>query len=159
MTDFERLYAEHYGFIRRYLTKLCGDPPLAEELTQEAFFKAYMNLNQLRNKDKAATWLCAIAKNAYLAWVNEQKRHAPLDEDIAGDSPDLSERLIDRELSHEAMRALHTLEEPYKEVFMLSVFADLPLKEISALFGKSESWARVTFYRAKKIIRERLKET
>lgn len=159
MTDFEQLYAEHYGFVRRYLMKFCGDPPLAEELAQETFFKAYMNLNQLRDKDKAATWLCAIAKNAYFAWVNEQKHHATLNEDLANNAPDLSERLIDRELSHEAMLALHMLEEPYKEVFMLSVFADLPLKEISVLFGKSESWARVTFYRAKKMIRERLKET
>jgi RNA polymerase sigma-70 factor (ECF subfamily) len=48
------------------------------------------------------------------------------------------------------------LEEPYKEVFMLSVFGGLSLKDISAMFGKSESWARVTYYRAKQKIMEGL---
>ncbi|MGN1095608.1 MAG: RNA polymerase sigma factor, partial [Eubacteriales bacterium] len=56
-----------------------------------------------------------------------------------------------------ALACLHELEEPYKEVFMLSVFGDISMKDISKLFGKSESWARVTFYRAKQKILERMR--
>lgn len=158
MTDFDKLYNDNYRFILRYLTKLCSDGILAEELTQETFFRAYINLSQLRDESRAATWLCSIAKSVCYAWYNEQKRMLPLDDNAAIKENDLSEPLIDRDLSREAMKKLHKLDEPYKEVFMLKVFAELSLKEISELFGKSESWARVTFYRAKKKLVERMHE-
>lgn len=157
MTDYEQMFSENYEFIFKHLTKLCKDPTLAEELTQETFFRAYMNLGQLRDKSRSSVWLCQIAKNIYYAWYNEHKKSIVIEEDIAADTPDLAESFIQKELSKEAFAKLHELEEPYKEVFMLSVFADLSLKEISALFGKSESWARVTLYRAKKKLREKLR--
>lgn len=158
VTDYNKLYESNYRFILRYLTKLCADGSLAEELTQETFFKAYINLNQLRDDSKAATWLCSIAKNTYYAWYRDQKHIVPLDENAAASERDLAEPLIDRELSKSLIKKLHKLDEPYKEVFMLSVFAEMSLKDISELFGKSESWARVTFYRAKKKLSERLNE-
>lgn len=58
----------------------------------------------------------------------------------------------------EIHRHLHILKEPYKEVFVLRVFAELSFADISEIFGKSESWARVTFYRAKNKLRERIDE-
>ena len=51
---------------------------------------------------------------------------------------------------------LHTLEEPYKEVFWMRTFGELSFKEIGEIHGKTESWARVTFYRAKQKIKEAL---
>ena len=54
------------------------------------------------------------------------------------------------------MKYLHELEEPYKEVFMWRVFAELSYKQIGQLFGKSENWACVTYHRARNMIRERL---
>lgn len=157
MTDFEQMFSDNYDFIFKFLTKLCKDPLLAEELTQETFFRAYMNLGQLRDKSKVSVWLCQIAKNTYYAWYNENKKTAEIEDDIADSTHDLAEAFIQKELSKEAFAKLHELNEPYKEVFMLSVFADLSLNEISALFGKSESWARVTLYRAKKKLREMLR--
>lgn len=157
MTNFEQMYSEYYDFIFKFLKKLCKDSSLAEELTQETFFRAYMNLNQLRDKSRASVWLCQIAKNTYYAWYNEHKKSIQIEEDIAADTPDLAESFIQKELSREAFAKLHELDEPYKEVLMLSVFTNLSLNEISALFGKSESWARVTLYRAKKKLREMLR--
>ena len=157
MADFEELFSENYAFILKYLTKLCRDPSLAEELTQETFFRAYMNLSQLRDRDKAPVWLCQIAKNSYYAWHNASKKTEELDEELASDTPDLAESLIRKELSAEAFSRLHELEEPYKEVFLRHVFANLSLKEISTLFGKSESWTRVTFFRARKKLKEKLR--
>ena len=157
MTDFEALFSENYAFILKYLTKLCRDPSLAEELTQETFFRAYMNLSQLRDRDKAPVWLCQIAKNSYYAWYNASRKTEELDEELVSDTPDLAESLIRKELSAEVFARLHELEEPYKEVFLLHVFANLSLKEISTLFGKSESWTRVTFFRARKKLKEKLR--
>ena len=157
MLDFEMVFRENNQFVFRFLMKLCGDVSLAEELTQETFFRAYMNLSALRNKEKVAVWLFQIAKNTYFAWFNEQKRKRPISQLTPTDNtPDIAELFEEKELAGRAFSVLHALEEPYKEVFMLSVFGGLSLKDISAMFGKSESWARVTYYRAKQKIMEGL---
>ena len=157
MLSFEMVFRENNQFIFRFLMKLCGDVSLAEELTQETFFRAYMNLSTLRNEDKIAAWLCQTAKNTYFAWFNKQKRKQPISQPTPADStPDIAELFEEKELAGRAFSVLHALEEPYKEVFMLSVFGGLSLKDISAMFGKSESWARVTYYRAKQKIMEGL---
>ena len=157
MLDFEMVFQNNNQFIFRFLMKLCGDASLAEELTQETFFRAYMNMSALRNEEKVAVWLCQIAKNTYFAWFNEQKRKQPISQPISENStPDIAELFEEKELAGRAFSVLHALEEPYKEVFMLSVFGGLSLKDISAMFGKSESWARVTYYRAKQKIMEGL---
>lgn len=159
MINFENLIQENQGFIFRYLMKLCQNESLAEELTQETFFRAYMNLTGLRNEEKATVWLCQIAKNTYFAWYNEQKKLQPLDETLLTETqPDLADIFTEKALSAKAYLCLHKMDEPYKEVFMLCVFGGLSLKDISSLFGKSESWARVTFYRAKQKMLEGMKE-
>ena len=159
MTEFEKLFDENREFIFRYLMKMTRDFSLSEELTQETFFRAYMNYSSLRDKEKASVWLCQIAKNTYFTWYNEQKKKVSAEslEDVS-DGKDTEDEFIQKELSQEALKCLHELEEPYKEVFMLSVFGGFSLKDISLTFGKSESWARVTFYRAKQKLSERMRQ-
>ena len=158
MTDFEKLFNENREFIFKYLMKMTRDLTLSEELTQETFFRAYMNYASLRNKEKASVWLCQIAKNTYFAWHNEQKKKGSLEDlEAVSDTNDIEEVFVQKELSQNALCCLHELEEPYKEVFMLSVFGGFSLKDISATFGKSESWARVTFYRAKQKLLEKMR--
>ena len=157
MTDFEKLFNENQEFIFKYLMKMTQDVSLSEELTQETFFRAYMNYASLRDKAKASVWLCQIAKNTYFAWYNEQKKKDSLDDlEAASNGADIEDVFVQKELSKKALLCLHDLEEPYKEVFMLSVFGSFSLKDISSIFGKSESWARVTFYRAKQKLLERM---
>lgn len=158
MTEFERLFIENKNMIYRYLLKLSGNPSLAEELTDEAFFIGYMNYSSLKNKDKASLWLCQIAKNLYFAYYNKQKKISCSElTETKDEKADLQNSLEEKESADRILVCLHSLEEPYKEVFMLSVFGELSFKDISSLFGKSESWARVTFYRAKQKITERMR--
>jgi len=63
---------------------------------------------------------------------------------------------LNKESYFEIHKILHTLEEPYKEVFSLRVFGELPFRQIGELFGKTESWARVTYHRARMKIKEDL---
>lgn len=159
MTEFEMLFDENKDFIFKYLMKMTHDAYLAEELMQEAFFRAYMNYSSLRNKEKASAWLCQIAKNTFFAWYREQQKTAPLESvENVGDNRNLEDDFVKKELSQKALHCLHELEEPYKEVFMLAVFGGFSLKDISLLFGKSESWARVTFYRAKQKLSVKMRE-
>ncbi len=158
MTEFEKIYREKREFIFKYLMKMTHDTVLAEELTEETFFRAYMNFSSLRNKEKVSIWLCQIAKNTYFAHFNEQKKLAPSEMlELLSDTEDLEESLVQKELAEKALACLRELDEPYKEVFALSVFEGLSLKEISNIFGKSESWARVTFYRAKQKLSEKMR--
>lgn len=158
MADFEKMYSENSDFIFKYLIKLCDNASLAEELTQETFFRAYMNFSGLRDESKASSWLCQIARNTYFAWYNEHKKLSDYNEETENADPlDIEGSFEQKELSEKAFSCLHELEEPYKEVFMLSVFGQLSLKDISKLFGKSESWARVTFYRAKQKLNEKMR--
>ncbi len=158
MTAFEQLFQSKQDYIFKYLLKLTQNYSLAEELTSETFFRAYMNFNSLKEKEKAVVWLCQIAKNTYYTWYNEHKKFTLMD-----DAEEISEQIcmeecfVNKELSQKALSCLHQLEEPYKEVFMLSVFGNFSLKDISNIFGKSESWARVTFYRAKQKLSEKMR--
>lgn len=159
MADFEKMFQEYKGFIYKFLFKLCRDESLAEELTQETFFRAYMNFSSLRDESKITVWLCQIAKNTYFAWYNAQKKHVKLEESMKlKESVDVEQQFVDKELTEKALKCLHELDEPYKEVFMLSVLGQVSLKDISKMFGKSESWSRVTFYRAKQKLAERMNE-
>lgn len=158
VTEFEKLFEDYRELIFKYLLKMTRDASLSEELTQETFFRAYINYASLRDKEKAFVWLCQIAKNSYYAYCNEQKKQAPIDDCTnLTDGSDIEEAFLQSELSKKALLCLHELDEPYKEVFMLSVFGGFSLKDISDIFSKSESWARVTFYRAKQKLLEKMR--
>lgn len=109
---------------------------------------------------KISVWLCQIAKNLYLEWMKKNKRIVPIDEsiDLYDSGRDIAAELADKDIADRILQHLHELEEPYKEVFTLHALGDIPLKRISQLFGKSDSWARVTYYRAKAMITAKLEE-
>src|SRR5207237_8930696 len=83
----ERLVEEHYVGLYRYAYRLTGSEADAEDLTQETFCKAQMNLSQLRVADRAKNWLFTILRNAYLHRVRTQKQQ-PVPLDLVGDVPD-----------------------------------------------------------------------
>ncbi len=157
MADFETVFVENREFIFRYLLKLCRSDTLAEELTQETFFRAYINFAGIRDKERCSSWLCRTARNCYYAWYNRQKGLASLD-DTDASVPGPEEHIERKLLAESAADALLDLGEPYAEVFRLAALAEVPLKEISSMYGKSESWARVTYYRARQMLTERIGE-
>ena len=63
--EFETIYFEYYDMVFRYVFSLCKEETWAEEITQEAFFKALKNINSFRGECKLSVWLCQIAKNIF----------------------------------------------------------------------------------------------
>lgn len=157
--ELEQMRRDCACLVYRFLLSLCGNPDLAEELTSETFYQAYLHIDRFRGDCKPETWLCQIAKNALYKEVRRAKRMVPWDQ-LGAVEPggDMLEKLFDKEQAMHIHRHLHHLSEPYKEVFMLRVLGELRFQEIADLFGKSESWAKVTFYRAKDKIIERMEE-
>lgn len=157
--EFEAMSRECAPIVYRFLLSLCGDPDLAEELTSETFYRAYLHIGSFRGECKPETWLCRIAKNTLCRETGRRRRLVPWEQqgDTAADI-DLLEDLSDKEQSLKIYRHLHSLDEPYREVFMLRVLGELRFREIAGIYGRSESWAKVTFYRAKDKLIERMEE-
>lgn len=156
MNEFEEIYGKYMKVVYNFVMKLSNNSHIAEEITQQTFVTALEKLDTFRGECKMSVWLCQIAKHEYFAYC---KRQRPIVREEAMEEPcgeSLEERFIDHAEQIRIHEVLHVLPEPYKEVFTLRVMAELSYKDISRLFGKSESWARVTYYRAKCMIVERL---
>lgn len=158
MTDFQEVYDLYFREVYRYALSLCRNRSVAEEITQETFFKALAKLDSFDGKCKISVWLCQIAKNTYISMCRKDKYlnfHA--DTDLFRSNDSIEEILFDKETAFAIHKVLHTLDEPYKEVFSLRTFGELSFKQIAELFGKTEAWARVTYHRARLKIKEDLK--
>lgn len=152
MNDFDEIYQLYTNDVYRYLLKFTGNETEAEELTQETFLHAIEKIHTFRGETSIKAWLIVIAKNCYYSAMRSPWKYpTEFDENIQSDHADanLYDCFVDRESAKRIHRVLHDMNEPYKEVFSLRVFGELPFKEIAELFGKTESWAKVTFYRAK----------
>lgn len=146
----EDVYRTYYPTVYGYLFTLCKNKSLAEELTAQTFLKAVEHYGKFDGKGKLSTWLCQIAKNEYFRYYNKQKRRLSLSEyEDVPDCTDIEDVFTDKETAMKIHKLLHDLSEPYKEVFNLRVFAELSFADIAVVLGKTESWARVTYYRAK----------
>lgn len=155
MEDFRKVYDLYFRDVYKYALSLSRDPHVAEEVTQETFFKALKHIDSFRGQCRLYVWLCQIAKNTYITYCQKQSRVSPEKEGIS-EIP-LEEYLLTKEAAFEIHKVLHRLSDPYKEVFSLRVFGELPFAQIGELFGKTESWARVTYHRARMKIKEELK--
>jgi len=155
----ERLYAAYYMRVFSYAMTLCGDRHLAEEITQETFFRAFSKLNSFRGESDEATWLCAIARNLFNDEKRRQARRGDLPEEAAAPSPGVENAVAERDDAFRVHLALHAMEEPYREVFELRVFGELSFAQIGQIFTKTETWARVTYHRARVKLKERMEKT
>lgn len=158
MTEFDRIFEKYYPIVYKFTLSLCRDASLAEEITQDAFVKALEHFAQFDRKCRLYVWLCQIAKNTYYSYLRKQK-HLVLEDQIPpqwADSPE--EIAFEKETAARLWVLLDRLPEPYREVFSLRVFSDLSFSQIGNIYGKTDSWARLIYYRAKKRIQEDLDE-
>ena len=159
--DFQEIYETCYPLVYAFLLKQCGNAHLAEELTQETFVKALRAIDKFDGKSRLETWLCQIAKNAWTDECRRSKRLSPLPgpgREPASPDSDPAARMLASEGAMEVLRAAHLLDETAKEVFLLRTCGERDFASIGELFGKSASWARVTYHRAKLRVLETIRE-
>ena len=155
--DFERIYTDYFRDVYLYILRLSGDEHLAEEITSETFFKAVEAIDSFRGECDVRVWLCKIAKNCYLQYCKKANRTDSI-HNLEIVNPDLSleDKVFRKDEAERIQQILHDIPDPYKEVFMWRVFAELSFNQIGQMFSKSENWACVTYHRAKSKIIERL---
>lgn len=165
LKDFADVYTEYADQVFRFILSMTRNETLAEELTQETFYKAYLHIGKFKGKSSLFVWLCQIAKNLVYNDYKKNRRLLPDDDSTENAarkdnsiSEDFTLSLLQKEQATLLHRILHTLPEPYKEVFTLRVFGELKFRDIAELFGKTESWAKITYYRAKERISSGMEE-
>ncbi len=149
--DMDGIYQAYFKDVYLYMCGLSGNESIAEEIAQETFAKALKSLDSFDGRKDIRAWLFTIAKNTYFTYCKRKKifNDNTSPEEMPDASSRVVERMIDQEMAFQVHQYLHQMKEPYKEVFLLRVFGELPFEKIGLLFGKSASWARVTYYRAK----------
>lgn len=153
MQPMEEVYRQYARVVYRYLLGLTRDEDLAEELTQETFYQAVRTSTRYDGSSQVSTWLCGIAKNVLRTHLRRHPATEDID-DVALPAPSAETAVLREEDRLELLRRVHALKEPAREVVYLRTYGNLSFREIGAVLGKTENWARVTFYRAKEQLRK-----
>ena len=161
--EFEQIYSTYFKSVYRYIWKLSGDEHVAEEITSETFLKAMKSIGDSRGQCDMRVWICQIAKNTYYSYLKKSHRTVSVDETelqcISDPDAFVEEQIGTQDEARQIRKVLHTMPDPYKEVFMWRVFGELSFKEIGDLYSKTDNWACVTYHRARKMIQDRLEES
>lgn len=156
--NIEQFYRENYHIVFGYLLSLCGNKAMAEDLASEAFLKAIIKIETYDGRVKPSTWLCAIGKNLYLNERKHFRKQVPLDSVVLAEEHTMEEQIIERDIASQIKILSKELAPPKNEVFTMRLNG-LSFREIGEALGKTENWARVTFFRAKNEILDRLEGT
>lgn len=155
--EFETIYTTYFRDVFLYIRRLSHDEHIAEEITSDTFFKAMNSIDRFRGDCDIRVWLCQIAKNCYYSYLKKAGRTDRIEDiEIPEQEESFEERLSQQDQAVQIQKILHDIPDPYKEVFMWRVFAELSFKQIGQMFGKSENWACVTYHRARNKIKEKL---
>ncbi|MBP1042678.1 RNA polymerase sigma factor [Vagococcus sp. BWB3-3] len=139
MEKFDDIYRLYFSDVYKYILSLSQNESIAEDITQEIFFKVMKNIKKFNGSCSLFVSLCQIAKNSYFTLYKKEKRLVPLPTEnnfLSADNLELS--LTNKEVAKELHFLLHQLPEPYKEVITLRVFGELPFSLIGELFDKSD---------------------
>ena len=86
--DYEKMYNAFYMQVYSYIMTLAKNRDIAEEITQNTFYRALTSKEKFRNESDELTWLCSIAKNLFYDEMRKQSHTAPLPEDDIMQSED-----------------------------------------------------------------------
>ena len=156
MEDLEQVYRQYGDTVYRFLLAQCRDEGLAEELTAETFYQAVKSIGRYDGSCQLSVWLCQIAKHL---WYKHLRRTGRRPEELMADvplpaAPSAEEETLAKEAQLALLRRIHALPEPGRVVLYLRLFGGLTFREIGSVLGKTENWARVTFYRCKETLRK-----
>ncbi len=163
---FDELYRRGAPRLRGFLIRLCGDPSLADHLTQEAFFRVHRARGSFVAGAPALPWMLAIARNAFLDQTRRAKarrmtsirvdtEHGPSQKEAPpgtrGDEVLAAREMLDVvRIALEAMPVLH------REAFVLLRFEGLSVSDAAQILGATEGAVKIRAFRAYEALRAEL---
>ncbi len=149
----EKIYEEHARTVYYFLLSLCHNPHTAQDLTQETFLRAYQSIDRFDGTCKLSVWLCQIAKHIWYQYLEKHKHEdTKMSEDTVELTIDTETQFFAKYELIQVLKELHNLPEQMREVFYIKMSSELTFREIGEILGKSENWARVTYFRGKEKI-------
>lgn len=153
MADLESIYRENADTVFRFLMSRTGSVDLSEELTQETFYQAIRSIDRYDGSSRISSWLCGIAKNLLMTNQREKAREPLPIETIPEPAVDSTEEIVvTKERTKAILKAIEECPDPGGEILRLRIFGGLSFKQIGAIMDRTETWARVNYYRAKQSI-------
>ncbi len=161
MDTFETIYMRYWRQIYSFLYKLSGSEDIAEELTQETFCRAFRGFDRFRGDSGVFTWLAAIAKRTYYQYVKKNRQSAMgIDLRIAveaySNSTAVEDSVIMKDVREQVEKLMYELPEKYRDVVLMRIYADMSFAQVAETVGITENSAKVIYYRAKKMLKERM---
>ena len=157
MQNIEEIYKEYFKTVNKYLFCLTHNNDISEELTQETFYRAVKKINTYKGECKISVWLCQIAKNLWYDKCRRDRRLVHIEENELFNIQTLNnieDEIILKEEKSLLNEKIQKLDERTREVIYLRIVGELTFKEIGVIMNKTETWARVTFYRGKNKMKE-----
>ena len=162
MQNIEEIYKEYAKTVYKYVFCLTGDKEVAEEIVQETFLVAVKDINKFRGDCKISTWLCQISKYIWYKKLKKDRKKNEISLDTIKNSilsdESIDEQLYGKEMKLKILKQVQKLDKETKDVMYLRLLGNFKFKEIAQIMGKSVDWAKVTFFRGKKKIKEGLKD-
>ena len=165
MQDFQHLYSAYKKDIYNFILRISGyEYALAEELTQETFYRAFISLSGFQGRCQIKTWLCQIAKNVYYQYLRKKKKEyqtlkSVFEEESGKCMATVPESGIENtELMRKALSIINSFDNRTRDVIFYRLYSDLSYAQISLLMGISEGSAKVVFFRGKALLQTRLRE-
>ena len=163
--EFEALYQEYFPRIYAFLYKLTESRDLAEELTQETFYQAFVSFYRFRGDSDVFTWLASIGKHTYYRYLRKNRHQIEtlnaeqlIEQYGEGSTEHLADTVERQLLLESTRRALLALPKKYQDVTILRVYADMSYAQIGDALHISENSARVIYFRAKKMMMEAIQD-
>ncbi|HEY2975858.1 MAG TPA: RNA polymerase sigma factor [Pyrinomonadaceae bacterium] len=166
---FEVLMRRYNQRLYRIARAIVGNDSEAEDVVQEAYFRAYTHLDQFAGRAKFSTWLTKIAVNEALHRLRRSKRFDEIDSDPEFDEGSLEvfvdsgrnpeQKTSDQELRTLLEAAVDSLPENYKSVFMLRQIEGLNTTETAECLSITEENVKGRLFRARALLRQKLGET
>lgn len=169
---FGRLVDEYKDKIYSYVSRMLGDPSEAEDVTQEAFVRAYRSLPRFRGASSFHTWLYRIASNLAIDVVRKRKRteiaSVSLDEPLESDDGEYEREVADegggpeaasgtRETQIAVRRAIMELPEKLRDVMVLYELQGESYEDIAEILGVPLGTVKSRLFNARSQLKERLK--
>ena len=151
MQDNEELYREYSTQVYKFVFSFCHNHLLAEEITQETFYRAIKSIHKYDGTCKVYVWLCQIAKHVWYQELDKQSKRktCELEDPPFSNANSTETEFILAQDKMELFKQLHLLDPNTKEVLYLRLTGEFSFREIGEILGRDETWARVTFYRGK----------
>jgi RNA polymerase sigma-70 factor, ECF subfamily len=173
-TSFAQLVRRHQGALFNFALRQVRVPQVAEDVVQESFVRVVQNAADFKHEARFTTWVYTITRNLCIDHLRKRalRKHPSLDDSASGEEgegPTLGEKIADprasvereatgTELKERILRAVDTLPDEQREVFLMREMSNLPFKEIAEITGVPENTVKSRMRYALERLQEALSE-